>query len=127
MKEIEYEVSGLLEGQVYFFRVIAANANGEGEALESTIPIVAKHAVDPPEIPSTPRVVDFDKKSAKLEWWAPSETNIKHYIVEAQERFLVPKDSEDVVESAESEVGQINVANFITQAARISISFLGCR
>jgi len=108
MKEIEYEVTGLLEGQVYFFRIIAANANGEGEPLESTIPIVAKHAVDPPEIPSTPRILDYDKKSAKLEWWAPSETNIKHYIVEAQERFLVPKDSEDTVESPDAEVSQIS-------------------
>lgn len=98
MKEIEHEVTGLMEGQVYFFRVLAANAQGEGEPLESTIPIVAKHALDPPAVPSTPRIVDYDKKSAKLEWWAPSDNNIKHYIVEVQERFMVPKDTAEPAE-----------------------------
>jgi len=79
--------------QVYMFRVLAVNAQGEGEPLESSIPVIAKHALDPPVMPATPRVVDFDRKSAKLEWWAPSDNNIKHYIIEMQERFLVPKDS----------------------------------
>ena len=36
--------------------------------------------------------MDFDKKSVTLAWWAPSESNIKHYIIEMQETFLVPKD-----------------------------------
>jgi hypothetical protein len=98
MKEVDFEVIGLMQHQVYFFRVLAANAQGEGPALETSIPIVAKHAIDHPEIPSTPRIVDFDRKSAKLEWWAPPVNNIKHYIVEMQERFLVPKDSEENAE-----------------------------
>ena len=100
MKEIDFEVTGLMQHQVYFFRVLAANAQGEGAPLETSMPIIAKHAVDPPEIPATPRIVDFDRKSAKLEWWAPSGNNIKHYIVEMQERFLVPKDSEEKAEKS---------------------------
>ena len=104
MKEIEYEVTGLMEHQVYIFRVLAVNAQGEGEPLESTIPVIAKHALDPPVMPATPRVVDFDRKSAKLEWWAPSDNNIKHYIIEMQERFLVPKDSEETSDAQDAEV-----------------------
>ena len=95
MKEVDFEVTGLMEYQVYMFRVLAANAQGEGEPLESQVPVMAKHAVDPPARPEMPRIVDFDRKSAKLEWWAPADSNIKHYIVEMQERFLVPKDSEE--------------------------------
>ena len=59
----------------------------------SVMPCVAKHAVDPPLQPATPRVVDFDRKWAKLEWWAPSGSDIKHYVVEKREIFLVPKES----------------------------------
>ena len=66
---------------------------GEGEPLMSVMPCVAKHAVDPPLQPATPRVVDFDRKWAKLEWWAPSGSDIKHYVVEKREIFLVPKES----------------------------------
>ena len=76
------------------FRVAAVNAQGEGDFLQSVMPTVAKHAVDPPIQPDTPRIVDFDKTWVKLEWWAPSNSDIKHYIVEKRETFLVPKDVE---------------------------------
>jgi hypothetical protein len=46
---------------------------------------MAKHALDPPEVPSAPRIVDYDRKSAKIEWWAPPENpSVHHYIVEMQ-------------------------------------------
>merc|ERR1719412_2415488 len=94
MKFLEFDVTDLLPYFVYMFRTAAVNAQGEGEFLQSVIPTVAKHAVDPPVQPDTPRIVDFDKTWVKLDWWAPSNTDIKHYIVEKRETFMVPKDVE---------------------------------
>ena len=50
----------------------------------SVMPCVAKHAVDPPLQPATPNVTDWDRKWAKLEWWAPqasSCTTVKNIIL----------------------------------------------
>ena len=94
MKFLEFDVNDLLPYFVYMFRVAAVNAQGEGDFLQSVMPTVAKHAVDPPIQPDTPRIVDFDKTWVKLEWWAPSNSDIKHYIVEKRETFMVPKDVE---------------------------------
>ena len=52
----------------------------------------AKDALDPPDPPATPRIVNYDKTYVELQWWAPEQSDIKHYIIEAQETFLVPKD-----------------------------------
>lgn len=101
MKMIEFDVKDLIPYFVYMFRVSAFNAQGEGEPLESKIPMMAKCALDPPEPPATPRIVNYDKNFVELQWWAPSESNIKHYIIEAQETFLVPKDAPE----AEGEEG----------------------
>ena len=92
---IEFDVSGLIPYFVYMFRVSAFNAQGEGEALETKVPMQAKDALDPPEQPADPRIVDYDRKWVQLQWWAPSQSNIKHYIVEMQETFLVPKDADE--------------------------------
>jgi len=35
-------VQGLVEGKEYLFRIAAANANGDGEWVESSSPIIAK-------------------------------------------------------------------------------------
>ena len=94
MKFLEFDVNDLLPYFVYMFRTAAVNAQGEGEFLQSVQPTVAKHAVDPPIQPDTPRIVDFDTKWVKLEWWAPNNSDIKHYIVEKRETFMVPKDFE---------------------------------
>ena len=90
----EFDVADLLQYGVYMFRAAAVNAQGEGEFLQTMIPTVAKHAQDPPMQPDIPRIVDYDKKWVKLEWWAPSETDITHYIIEKRETFMVPKDAE---------------------------------
>ena len=92
---VEFDVSGLIPYFVYMFRVSAFNAQGEGEALETKVPMQAKEALDPPEQPADPRIVDYDRKWVQLQWWAPSQSNIKHYIVEMQETFLVPKDADE--------------------------------
>ena len=102
MKFLEFDVADLLQYGVYMFRVAATNAQGDGEFLQTMIPTVAKHARDPPMQPDTPRIVDYDKKWAKLEWWAPSESDITHYIVEKRETFMVPKDFEEKAPKAEA-------------------------
>jgi hypothetical protein len=94
MKFLEFDVNDLMPYFVYMFRTAAVNAQGEGEFLQSMVPTVAKNAVDPPMQPDTPRIADFDKNWVKLEWWSPSGTDIKHYIIEKRETFLVPKDFE---------------------------------
>ena len=98
---IEFDVSGLIPYFVYMFRVSAFNAQGEDEVLESKIPMMAKDALDPPDQPADPRIVDYDTKWVQLQWWAPSQSNIKHYIIEMQETFLVPKDFEGEGEETE--------------------------
>ncbi len=104
MKMIEFDVTGLIPYFVYMFRVMAFNAQGEGDPLETKVPMMAKDALDPPEPPATPRVVNYDKNYVELQWWAPDESNIKHYIIEAQETFLVPKDiAEEEVNEEEGE------------------------
>ena len=76
------------------FRVTPFNAQGEGEVpLESKVPMMSKEALDPPEPPANPRVVNYDKTYVELQWWAPDKSDIKHYIIEMQETFLVPKDA----------------------------------
>jgi titin len=104
MKFLEYDINDLLPYFVYMFRTAAVNAQGEGEFLQSVMPTVAKHAVDPPIQPDTPRIVDYDKNWVKLEWWAPSNSDIKHYIVEKRETFMVPKDFEGEAPAQEESV-----------------------
>ena len=55
--------------------------------------MMSKEALDPPEPPANPRVVNYDKTYVELQWWAPDKSDIKHYIIEMQETFLVPKDA----------------------------------
>ena len=59
MKFLEMDVSDLLPFGVYMFRVMAVNAQGEGEPLMSVMPCIAKHAIDPPLQPATPRLANW--------------------------------------------------------------------
>ena len=49
MRELECDVTDLVENFVYVFRVYATNAIGDGTPLMSMVPTIAKHALDPPE------------------------------------------------------------------------------
>ncbi|XP_040583966.1 twitchin [Lepeophtheirus salmonis] len=94
MRDVECDVKDLIEGQIYFFRASAININGESDPLESKVPICAKSAIELPFPPFEPAIVDWDKKWVSLGWNAASDSNIRHFIVEAQEQFLVPKSGE---------------------------------
>lgn len=119
MKELECEVSDLVENFVYVFQVKAVNALGESAPLMSPMPIIAKHALDPPNQPYNIEVVDFDKKWVKLEWCVAPGPRATKFIVEKTETFMIPKDEEE--EAAEAEAGEDDgEAPFIptTQAAK---------
>jgi len=95
MKELECEVSDLVENFVYVFQVKALNALGESAPLMGQVPIIAKHALDPPNQPYNIEVVDFDKKWVTLEWTTAVGPKATKFVVEKTETFLIPKDEED--------------------------------
>jgi hypothetical protein len=98
VKQLECAVNNLIEGEVYMFRVLAANLMGDGPPLEAFAPVAAMPANPVPDQPSTPKVVEMDKKWVKIEWFVPSSDaadKVKYYIVEKQEEFLVPKVADD--------------------------------
>ena len=84
------------------YRVTAGNSQGEGEPLECFVPVCAKPSNPVPEKPSTPKVKDQDKKWVKLEWFVPTGANIKYYIIEQQEEFMVPKVDDEPEEAPEA-------------------------
>jgi len=104
MKDLEFEVTDLVENFVYVFRVIATNAIGDGEPLMSPFPTIAKFELDPPAQPYNIAVVDYDKKWVKLEWSVSPGPRAKHFLVEKMETFLIPKDEEE--EEAAGEEGE---------------------
>jgi len=101
MKELECEVSDLVENFVYVFRVIANNALGDSPPLMGMTPIIAKYELDPPNQPYNINIVDFDKKWVKLEWTKAQGPRPTKFVVEKTETFMIPKDEE---ESEEQEV-----------------------
>ncbi|CAB4060849.1 unnamed protein product [Lepeophtheirus salmonis] len=105
MRDVECDVKDLIEGQIYFFRASAININGESDPLESKVPICAKSAIELPFPPFEPAIVDWDKKWVSLGWNAASDSNIRHFIVEAQEQSQ--EDSDDEESSSEEDEGYI--------------------
>eukprot|EP00096_Caligus_rogercresseyi_P016211 TRINITY_DN878_c0_g1_i1.p1 TRINITY_DN878_c0_g1~~TRINITY_DN878_c0_g1_i1.p1 ORF type:complete len:1596 (-),score=294.53 TRINITY_DN878_c0_g1_i1:195-4982(-) len=95
MRDVEVDVKDLLEGQTYIFRVLAFNANGESDPLESNLAITAQASFEVPFPPFTPMIIDWDKKWIQLAWSVGDADAIRHFIIEAQEQFLVPKSSSD--------------------------------
>jgi hypothetical protein len=91
MKELECEVSDLIENFVYVFQVIASNALGDSPPLMSMAPTIAKHALDPPNQPYNINVVDYDKKWVQLEWSTAGGPRTNKYVVEKVETFMIPK------------------------------------
>lgn len=86
-KKPEADVTGLAEGHVYKFRVIAVNPNGESEPLEAEDLITAKDAFGVPSKPGVPACTAWDADFAEFEWAAPSNDGgapITEYEVECR-------------------------------------------
>ncbi|XP_066263902.1 titin-like isoform X2 [Branchiostoma lanceolatum] len=83
--KMSYKVMKLMEGVTYYFRVMAENAYGIGEARDTIEPITAQDAVDVAEAPSRVQAVDVDRNAVVLKWDKPDftgGTEIMNYVVE---------------------------------------------
>merc|ERR1719245_104009 len=82
---------------------MAFNAIGDGDALMTPMPTIAKFELDPPAQPYNINIVDYDKKWVKLEWCVAPGPRAQRFVVEKVETFLIPKDDEEEQEMEEGE------------------------
>ncbi|TPP56261.1 Twitchin [Fasciola gigantica] len=85
VRQPEYEVTGLEEGNNYKFRVRAENELGVSEPLEAQRAITAENPATAPDSPSNVNVVDVDADKVKLEWKKPRNDGgrkVTGYVVE---------------------------------------------
>ncbi|OTF76669.1 hypothetical protein BLA29_001005, partial [Euroglyphus maynei] len=88
-KATNMEVTGLVPGKEYKFRVSAVNKEGESEPLETLKPILAKNPFDEPGKTGKPQVIDWDENHADLQWEPPKEDGgapIEKYIIEKRNK-----------------------------------------
>ena len=86
----ECEVTGLVPGHEYQFRVKAVNKEGESEPLETLAPIVAKDPFTVPSAPRSPEAVDWSQSHFELTWKEPASDGgapITGYIVEKRDKY----------------------------------------
>lgn len=87
-KTTSFSVQGLTENQEYYFRVLAANANGHGPPLVGINPVRAKPPYDVPGPPGTPNVLSVGGDFVNLSWEKPEHdggSKIKGYWIEKRE------------------------------------------
>ncbi len=88
VKGTSFTVEKLLEFHEYKFRVLAANANGYSEPLETTKTVLAKDPFDVSSAPSSVECADRDKTFITVKWSAPTSdggTSVLGYVVERKE------------------------------------------
>ncbi|KAF8572507.1 hypothetical protein P879_00960 [Paragonimus westermani] len=80
-----FDVTGLEDGQMYRFRVRAANEHGTSEPLDGEKAIVAENPYTVPGAPSNVNVADVEANEVTLEWNKPRSDGgrrINGYVVE---------------------------------------------
>ena len=90
VREPEADITGLIPGKHYKFRVKAINPEGESEPLETDVPIVAKNPFDEPGKPGKPVPKDWDKHHVDLSWKPPESDGgapITSYIIEKKDKY----------------------------------------
>jgi len=88
--EPEFDVSNLIEGHQYLFRVTALNDEGESEPLEADHPIVAKNPYEVSSAPTDLVIADYDNKSCDLKWKEPDfdgNADITSYTIEMKSKL----------------------------------------
>ncbi|RWS15516.1 twitchin-like isoform X8, partial [Dinothrombium tinctorium] len=86
----EMEVSGLIPGKKYKFRVKAVNPEGESEPLVTDMPITAKDPYEEAKAPTDVEIEDYSEKHVDLKWKPPLDDGgapITGYIIEKKEKF----------------------------------------
>ena len=103
----QLDVTDLLAGETYQFRVSAINAAGTSKPSDATTPFVAKDAFDVPGKPGTPEIKEMTADSASLEWNAPDSDGgspITNYVVEMRQsgetKWKVVNKDEKVTETS---------------------------
>ena len=89
-REPEADITGLIPGKAYKFRIKAVNAEGESEPLETEKPTVAKNPYNEPDKPGKPNITDWDRNRVDLSWAAPASDGgapITGYIIEKKDKF----------------------------------------
>lgn len=87
-KTPEADVTGLVEGKDYQFRVKAVNSEGESEPLVTETATTAKNPFSEPDTPGKPEIKDWSKNHADLKWTPPKDDGgapITGYIVEKKD------------------------------------------
>lgn len=85
----EANITGLLEGKPYKFRVKAVNKEGDSEELEADKSIIAKNPFNEPSKPGRPEIKDWDKDFVDLSWARPDDdggATIEKYIVQMRDK-----------------------------------------
>ncbi|XP_076471204.1 twitchin-like [Babylonia areolata] len=88
-KDLEVDVPDLITGHKYQFRVSAVNAEGASDFLKSDGAVLAKDPWDPTSPPGEPKIIDYDKDYAELEFSPPKEENgapVEGYVIEYREK-----------------------------------------
>jgi len=103
----QLDITNLLAGETYQFRVFAINAAGTSKPSDATSPLVAKDAFDVPGKPGTPEVKEMTADSASLEWKAPDSDGgapITNYVIEMRQsvetKWKIVNKDEKVVDTS---------------------------
>ncbi|CAG2053028.1 unnamed protein product, partial [Timema podura] len=89
-KDPQLEVTGLIPGHEYQFRVKAINKEGESEPLETLSSIIAKDPFTVPSTPGAPEPVDWSQNHVDLVWKEPVSDGgspIIGYIIEKKDKY----------------------------------------
>ncbi|KAK3103159.1 hypothetical protein FSP39_016894 [Pinctada imbricata] len=89
VKDTNFTVMGLKEGQVLEFRVKAVNDGGEGKPSKATEPHKVRDQVFPAGAPNQPNVDKITKDSVGLSWQKPTNDGggkLKGYIIEKKKK-----------------------------------------
>jgi len=81
-------VTHLMEGHRYLFRVITENLLGRSEPLESRLPIEAKSPYAIPGAPTSIRLIGISEDSVTIEWTPPTSDGgrpVTRYVLEKRE------------------------------------------
>uniref|UniRef100_A0A4W3IYH8 Fibronectin type-III domain-containing protein n=1 Tax=Callorhinchus milii TaxID=7868 RepID=A0A4W3IYH8_CALMI len=99
---VSYNVTGLIEGSNYQFRVFAINAAGIGPPSQPSDPTIARDPIAPPG-PPFPKVTDWTKSTADVEWDPPTKdggSRITGYFVEFKEEGKEEWEKVSVIDNA---------------------------